>query len=640
MAKKKKRRSKSRSNSIDDVIASASAAINNNNGNENNSLPPSPKHRPKTAPADNTAATLKKLDEEDLSSQRHDEETVLSAIYGNDFTLESGAWNCPLYKLRIRPASDVTDHGGHNYTSDSADVPYNPNKNANENDPQSCEVTLHIQLNQKYPYSVPLIQITNVKGCISNNQISELLSLLQSKAKECVELGQVMGWEMGQVVEGYLIDCVEKRKLDDLRRLEDMQMKNKKKKGEESHHHVDFDDEYALGDDDDNTADVVAPLSANAAEFNMMDSDTQKEIERQMQALDNAAQQRKQRRQRARGMLPSIVDKQNGDDDDDDDEEEDEDDNFLQLPEGYDDLAPAAFVTTDNDAKEQQQSGGSNSRYQTDFVEIAHLGRGGGGEVVQAINRLDRRVYAIKKVLLEGATTQNEKLRREVTTISMMSHKNIVRYYQAWVEKGDQGEDDDNNPNDVKEDEEMTSGESGIIKNKNDDESKDDDDASSSSSWDNWSSSGSSSSSDSPSSDNGMHDDSKPSIAERSVSLDNFLEHELETPNFGNPLFGNGTLGYPPIAATSSKATSLLPSHNEQLYSTSDWQASDLNSEQRKRQQSNGIMYIQMQYCKVRYVLDLLLSEIVPLGIHTFKLSSSIVFFHLNLTSWSFSDNH
>ena len=230
MAKKKKRRSKSRSNSIDDVIASASAAINNNNGNENNSLPPSPKHRPKTAPADNTAATLKKLDEEDLSSQRHDEETVLSAIYGNDFTLESGAWNCPLYKLRIRPASDVTDHGGHNYTSDSADVPYNPNKNANENDPQSCEVTLHIQLNQKYPYSVPLIQITNVKGCISNNQISELLSLLQSKAKECVELGQVMGWEMGQVVEGYLMDCVEKRKKDDLRRLEDMQMKNKKKR--------------------------------------------------------------------------------------------------------------------------------------------------------------------------------------------------------------------------------------------------------------------------------------------------------------------------------------------------------------------------------------------------------------------------
>ena len=215
---------------------------------------------------------------------------------------------------------------------------------------------------------------------------------------------------------------------------------------------------------------------------------------------------------------------------------------------------------------------------------------------------MDRRVYAIKKVLLEGATTQNEKLRREVTTISMMSHKNIVRYYQAWVEKGDQGEGDDNNP-DGKEDDEMT-GESGIIKSKNDVESEDDDGASSSSSWNNWSSSGSSSS-NSQSSNNGIQDDSKPSIAERSVSLDNFLEHELETPNFGNPLFGNDASGYPPIAATSSKTTSLLPSDNEQLYSTSDWQASDLNSAQQKRQQSNGIMYIQMQYCKVCHRLAL-----------------------------------
>jgi translation initiation factor 2-alpha kinase 4 len=46
---------------------------------------------------------------------------------------------------------------------------------------------------------------------------------------------------------------------------------------------------------------------------------------------------------------------------------------------------------------------------------------------------------------------QNRKLRREVTTISRMTHKNIVRYYQAWVEgaSGDTGstipeeEDDD-----------------------------------------------------------------------------------------------------------------------------------------------------------------------------------------------------
>lgn len=71
-------------------------------------------------------------------------------------------------------------------------------------------------------------------------------------------------------------------------------------------------------------------------------------------------------------------------------------------------------------------------------------GRGGGGEVVKAKNRLDRRVYAVKKIVLESAQgrnasfamSQNRKLLREVTTISRMTHINIVRYYQAWIEGG------------------------------------------------------------------------------------------------------------------------------------------------------------------------------------------------------------
>lgn len=64
-------------------------------------------------------------------------------------------------------------------------------------------------------------------------------------------------------------------------------------------------------------------------------------------------------------------------------------------------------------------------------------------------NRLDRRVYAIKKIILESeegkfaavGALQNRKLRREVTTISRMTHKNIVRYYQAWVEGGNKKDD-------------------------------------------------------------------------------------------------------------------------------------------------------------------------------------------------------
>lgn len=51
---------------------------------------------------------------------------------------------------------------------------------------------------------------------------------------------------------------------------------------------------------------------------------------------------------------------------------------------------------------------------------------------------------AVKKIVLESeegkfatvGAIQNRKLRREVTTISRMMHKNIVRYFQAWVEGG------------------------------------------------------------------------------------------------------------------------------------------------------------------------------------------------------------
>ena len=464
MAKKKtKRRSKSRGGSID-LQPPASEETNCVGGTNQ----------------------LKSVDKEDLSSQRHDEETVLSAIYGDDFTLEKGAWNCPLYKLRIRPASDVTDHGGahHHDAQTTDDIMHNPNKDTTS---EQIEITLNIQLHQKYPISVPLIQITNVKGGLSNNQISELLSLLQAKAKECAELGQVMGWEMGQIGECYLVDCVDKRKKDDMKRLEDMQMKDKK---------ID-----QIGDDEHTLDESFSRDTEHAEQYDMMNSDTQKEVARQIEALDAASQLRKQRRQQ-NGVLPSIADKHDEEDDDEGD------DTFFHLPEGYDmDMTSAAFITAhDVEGADQQQT---TSRYQSDFIEIQHLGSGGGGEVVQAINRLDRRVYAIKKVVLEGATAQNEKLRREVTTISMMSHKNIgklllggsklvkvlcvymkliystVRYYQAWVELG-KGEDDEDNSDKQTEDE---------MAAENDSQSNEDEQnkVGSSSSWDSWSSSSDSS---------------------------------------------------------------------------------------------------------------------------------------------------
>lgn len=50
-----------------------------------------------------------------------------------------------------------------------------------------------------------------------------------------------------------------------------------------------------------------------------------------------------------------------------------------------------------------------------------------------AINRLDGRQYAVKKIPLEAHSSGAfERIMREVTTLSRLQHANVVRYYQAW----------------------------------------------------------------------------------------------------------------------------------------------------------------------------------------------------------------
>ncbi len=85
--------------------------------------------------------------------------------------------------------------------------------------------------------------------------------------------------------------------------------------------------------------------------------------------------------------------------------------------------------------------GGSYSRYSTDWVEQGRLGKGGYGEVVKARNKVDGRIYAIKKIKQKSASALTEVL-SEVMLLSRLNHSCVVRYYTAWPEEDGFGTSD------------------------------------------------------------------------------------------------------------------------------------------------------------------------------------------------------
>jgi translation initiation factor 2-alpha kinase 4 len=89
----------------------------------------------------------------------------------------------------------------------------------------------------------------------------------------------------------------------------------------------------------------------------------------------------------------------------------------------------------------------SYSRYANDWVEQGRLGKGGYGEVVKARNKVDGRLYAIKKIKQKSAAALSEVL-SEVMLLSRLNHSCVVRYYTAWPEAEADGDDDESSDED------------------------------------------------------------------------------------------------------------------------------------------------------------------------------------------------
>lgn len=81
--------------------------------------------------------------------------------------------------------------------------------------------------------------------------------------------------------------------------------------------------------------------------------------------------------------------------------------------------------------------------HKNSFKYIGPIGKGGFGSVEKAKHLLDNNIYAIKQIKLHLGTNQDikqHKVFREVQTMTIVNHVNVVRYYTCWLELADHSE--------------------------------------------------------------------------------------------------------------------------------------------------------------------------------------------------------
>ncbi|KAK6586784.1 hypothetical protein PZA11_000074 [Diplocarpon coronariae] len=81
------------------------------------------------------------------------------------------------------------------------------------------------------------------------------------------------------------------------------------------------------------------------------------------------------------------------------------------------------------------------SIYRTEYEEMSLLGSGGFGRVYLAVSKVDRSLYAIKRITIPlkrlrqlSGRSDHEKMIGEVKALARFHHPNIVRYYHCWAE--------------------------------------------------------------------------------------------------------------------------------------------------------------------------------------------------------------
>lgn len=288
--------------------------------------------------------------------------------------------------------------------------------------------SLNVKLGKRYPYVAPKIGLLDVRGLEVEEQ-RELEEKLDKRANDLALLGSVMVCELVQETEDFLLSHNRNPLLQNISAWEMMKKRQEASENERKQAILFSHEKESLANSDNSSSssssskenDLSSSVDTITATTALVPSeDFQQKLQRQKKEQETA-----EAIQRGIKHGESSVPYMNTDVDDEGGSIDDDFDDVIDL-----------------DDERGPTSARGSSRFLLDFCQLGLLGRGGGGEVVKCRNRLDRRVYAIKKVALEAeigpfakvAAERNRKLFREVTTISRMVHPNIVRYYQAWLE--------------------------------------------------------------------------------------------------------------------------------------------------------------------------------------------------------------
>ncbi|KAM7159039.1 eIF-2-alpha kinase GCN2 isoform 2-T2 [Molossus nigricans] len=109
-------------------------------------------------------------------------------------------------------------------------------------------------------------------------------------------------------------------------------------------------------------------------------------------------------------------------------------------------VIPSSQLSSDASCSETQRQ---FSRYFIEFEELQLLGKGAFGAVIKVQNKLDGCCYAVKRIPINPASRHFRRIKGEVTLLSRLHHENIVRYYNAWIERHERPVGLDTSPMDL-----------------------------------------------------------------------------------------------------------------------------------------------------------------------------------------------